>query len=294
MGHAYLIAAHHQMELLQILLQLIDDERNDIYLHVDKKCKEFEEEAVKKMIQKAKIHFLKRKSVTWGGYSQIQLELELLKESTQSYHDVYHLISGVDLPLKTQDEIYNFFDVNKGMQIVSYDYKMDMDDITNRMAQYRIFQDIYGNKKNFLFKIDAISVRLQKLIGINRIKHNSELIKKGANWFSITHEFAKYVINKEEKIRKRYKFTRCCDEIFLQTLLYNSSYSTKVYFNEDANRCYNMRYVDFQRGNPYIFRINDEKLLKSRPELFARKFDYKIDKEIIFNIYNEIMNRKRR
>ena len=52
--------------------------------------------------------------------------------------------------------------------------------------------------------------------------------------------------------------------------------------------------MDFQRGNPYIFRINDEELLKSRPELFARKFDYKIDKEIIFNIYNEIMNRKRR
>lgn len=40
MGHAYLVAAHHQMQLLQILLHLIDDERNEIYLHVDKKCKE--------------------------------------------------------------------------------------------------------------------------------------------------------------------------------------------------------------------------------------------------------------
>ena len=36
MGHAYLVAAHHQMQLLQILLHLIDDERNEIYLHVDK------------------------------------------------------------------------------------------------------------------------------------------------------------------------------------------------------------------------------------------------------------------
>ena len=44
MGHAYLVAAHHQMQLLQILLHLIDDERNEIYLHVDKKCKEFMKE----------------------------------------------------------------------------------------------------------------------------------------------------------------------------------------------------------------------------------------------------------
>lgn len=288
MGHAYLIAAHHQLKLLYVLLQLIDDERNDIYLHVDKKCKEFCEEEIRKKIHKAKIHFLKRRVVTWGGYSQIQLELDLLKESNCTYHDVYHLISGVDLPLKNQDEIYDFFDTHKGMQVVSYDYKMDMIDITNRMAQYRLFQDVYGNKKNFLFKVDSLSVRLQKIIGINRIKNKAGTIKKGANWFSITHEFANYVVEQEKEIRRKYKYTRCCDEVFLQTLLYNSPYSSKVYFDKEANRCYNMRYVDFQRGNPYIFRINDKALLNNRRELFARKFDYEIDKSIIFAIQDEI------
>ena len=42
-----------------------------------------------------------------------------------------------------------------------------------------------------------------------------------------------------------------------------------------------MRYVDFQRGNPYVFRIDDKGLLNSRKEIFARKFDYVIDKDII-------------
>ncbi|MFR2882064.1 MAG: beta-1,6-N-acetylglucosaminyltransferase [Lachnospiraceae bacterium] len=149
MGHAYLVAAHHQMQLLQILLHLIDDERNEIYLHVDKKCKEFKEEEFRQTVKKAKIHFIERRSVTWGGYSQIQLELDLLKEATNTYHDYYHLISGVDLPLKSQNEIYNFFEIHKGMQFVSYDYKMDVDDVTNRMAQYRLFQDLYGNKKKY-------------------------------------------------------------------------------------------------------------------------------------------------
>lgn len=64
MGHAYLVAAHHQMQLLQILLHLIDDERNEIYLHVDKKCKEFKEEDFRQTVKKAKIHFIERRSVT--------------------------------------------------------------------------------------------------------------------------------------------------------------------------------------------------------------------------------------
>lgn len=35
--HAYLIAAHSQFELLKKLIVLLDDERNDIYIHVDQK-----------------------------------------------------------------------------------------------------------------------------------------------------------------------------------------------------------------------------------------------------------------
>lgn len=58
MGHAYLVAAHHQMQLLQILLHLIDDERNEIYLHVDKKCKEFKEEEFCQIVKKQKFILL--------------------------------------------------------------------------------------------------------------------------------------------------------------------------------------------------------------------------------------------
>ena len=65
-----------------------------------------------------------------------------------------------------------------------------------------------------------------------------------------------------------------------------------MYFDEDAKRYYNMRYVDFQRGNPYVFRIDDKGLLNSRKEIFARKFDYVIDKDIIFNLRDRITNRK--
>lgn len=35
--HAYLIIAHNNWKILERLLILLDDNRNDIYLHIDRK-----------------------------------------------------------------------------------------------------------------------------------------------------------------------------------------------------------------------------------------------------------------
>ena len=40
--HAYLIMAHGNFELLEKLLRQIDDPRNDIYIHIDKKVAHFD------------------------------------------------------------------------------------------------------------------------------------------------------------------------------------------------------------------------------------------------------------
>ena len=39
MRHAYLIIAHNEPEILQMLISALDDARNDIYVHIDKKSK---------------------------------------------------------------------------------------------------------------------------------------------------------------------------------------------------------------------------------------------------------------
>ena len=39
MKHAYLIIAHHEFEVLEKLIQSLDDARNDIYIHFDRKLK---------------------------------------------------------------------------------------------------------------------------------------------------------------------------------------------------------------------------------------------------------------
>ena len=77
------------------------------------------------------------------------------------------------------------------------------------------------------------------------------------------------------------------DESFLQTLVYNSSFRNKLYKrgieNDDYMAC--LRYIDWSRGNPYIWRIEDYDQLINSNYLFARKFDEKESKELIEKIY---------
>lgn len=41
MKHAYLILAHNEFVILERLIQSIDDERNDIYIHFDGKLENY-------------------------------------------------------------------------------------------------------------------------------------------------------------------------------------------------------------------------------------------------------------
>jgi hypothetical protein len=40
--HAYLIITHSEPDLLYRMLQLLDDEKNHFYIHIDKKSKGFD------------------------------------------------------------------------------------------------------------------------------------------------------------------------------------------------------------------------------------------------------------
>ena len=117
--HAILIIAHAQQELLETLCELIDHERIEIFIHIDKKWKNFDEAHLRERVKFSTLKILDtRIDVQWGSHTQIWCELALLKEAAKTPHDYYHLLSGVDLPLKTPDKILNFFDENAGKEFV--------------------------------------------------------------------------------------------------------------------------------------------------------------------------------
>ena len=248
---AYLIIAHRYDETFKTLLRMLDCDENDIYVHMDLKNKQFDEDDCRKLIKKSSIYFTKRTSVTWGGYSQINSELILLEMATaHGKYNYYHLLSGQDLPIKSNNEIMNFFKKHQGVEFVAFDKeKFNCDD---RVRYFYPLQEMVGrNRKSFLGRISSVMTLFQK---IAHLKRNAKIqFQKGPNWFSITDDLARYVIERKEWIKKAFHDTICCDEVFLQTIVINSVFADRIYQYASTENTEEaaMRLVDWERGGPY-------------------------------------------
>lgn len=286
-SHAYLIMAHNNFPLLLELIAMLDHERHSIYLHIDKKVSKEDFFQLKqdylhrkqKQNLRSPLIFTERISVHWGGYSQIACELLLLETAAKKdSYAYYHLLSGSDLPIKTPEQILTFFDshmaeTNGGKEFLAFDTPYIAEHVRNRISLYHIFRE---SSHPLAEPIDALFSKIQRLFGIDRLKKLPLAIQKGANWFSITDDFVRYVLEQKASIAQVFGHSVCADELFLQTLAVNSSFADRLYdpFGEETSMP-NLRYIDWERGannNPYVFGKEDRELLLSLPHLFARKF----------------------
>lgn len=284
--HAYLIMAHNQPELLIKLLTALDNERNDIYIHIDKKMRDFNKSQCEHSVKRANIIFTKRTNVKWGDYSQINCEIMLLKKAIKNKHSYYHLLSGVDFPLKKQSEIYDFFQKYNGLEFVDEDFTIIDEKVLDRIKYYHFLCNKKGKIAQY---IKSQSIRIQNKLHIDRTQEYRNIsFQKGRNWFSITHELAELVVEKENWIRKVFRASSCGDEIFLQTIARNSVFKDKICNSVTMPMIADTRHIDWERGTPYVFRDNDYLELKNTKALFARKFDMSLDKEIIDKIYMDL------
>lgn len=297
MRHAFLIIAHNNWWQLKQLIQLLDAENHDIYIHIDKKSKSFDEKFLFNITSKSKLYFFQEYEVFWGGFSQVQVELFLFEKSCSQEYDYYHLISGVDLPLKNNKEIDTFFERHKGKEFILYDEaKLKNDPEISRRAKYYHYLQNYRRRyaqkwKNEFFTFwERVSLLLQIILHINRVKKLDWTIKYGSNWVSVTNDLVIELLKQKEKITKVFSCTNCADELFVQTVAYNCGFKDKIYHPEDGMTA-NARFIDWTRGkngNPYTFRNQDYRSLQANKNLFARKFSESIDKEIIQRICAEI------
>lgn len=295
MKHAFLIIAHNKWNQLIDLLKQIDSCNHDIFIHIDKKCKNIPIEEINNCVKLSNIEIYSEYKVYWGSFQIVQTEIFLMKKAFEKEYDYYHLLSGMDLIIKSQRYIDDFFEKNKGYEFVHFDtnerLKTDKE-IERRTKYFHIFTNYrrrYSIKIfNLFFDFLArFSLIVQMFLGIDRRKKfPNDVIKYGSQWFSITNDLVTFILENEKKIYSIFKKSKCADELFVQTLVYNSRFKDSLYnkkFDDDVNA--NMRLIDIKKrgknGNPYVWTINDKEEIKKSECLFARKFDYEKDKEII-------------
>lgn len=291
--HAYLILAHKNFGQLRKLVELVDDPRNDIFIHVDSKAVDFREEDWKGTTRHSSLHFIKpRRNVNWGGVSIMRAELDLLAEATKTGdYDYLHLLSGMDLPIKDQDEIHAFFDKNQGKEFINlWEFKKST---LSRFRYFTVFPEGEGRFRTRI--INHIFKGLQMAVGY-RINRDVDF-RFGSQWFSITGSLARYAVENRDWLEKVFRRTSTCDEIFLPTLVWNSPFREKLFVRTPVKsqkevNLSNMRFIDWTRGesirHPWTFRSEDYELLKSVPHFWARKFDENVDAGIIDRLHGEL------
>ncbi|WP_437920457.1 beta-1,6-N-acetylglucosaminyltransferase [Sphingobacterium sp. LRF_L2] len=265
MKHAYLIMAHNEFAVLQQLIIALDDPRNDIYVHIDKKVRQLPH--LKSL--HANLYVLEnRVDVRWGSVSQIKAEYVLFEAAySRQEYDRYHLISGTHLPIKTSKEIIDFFTVHRNEQVVSSMYT-NAYEVNMKLARFHFFLNYFreGNsfQKRFANFLWNVSLKMQYLLHIQ--KTTPKVTIKANNWVSLTHQAVGHLLNQKKIVFNVFRWSFCGDEFLVPYLFENKESEYKIL---DYSK---LLYNDFQGSNPRVLTMDDYEFLCNSDYLFARKF----------------------
>lgn len=303
--HAYLIVAFNNWRILCKQIQLLDYPDNDIYLLVDAKSKDFTEDVLPNC-NYAKLYLMDRMNIWWAEFSQVEAILRMLQRAFMTekkegiYYSYFHFFSGVCLPIKTQQYIHEWCE-HSGKELIGI-VPEEFWYCVKRVKFYWLLLDtpLYKKHKGIKGIVQCLAVG-QRFLGINRIKAYNGKIYNGWDWASITHDFAGYLLEQNQLIKVMFQKSLCPSELWIHTLAMNSEFKRRIHSFKNLREG-SMRYIDWERGKPYVFgseRVcgggstqKDYELLMESPYLFARKFDERVNFEIVEEIYETIIEKQ--
>ncbi|WP_410266541.1 beta-1,6-N-acetylglucosaminyltransferase [Cyclobacterium sp.] len=295
MKHAVLFLAYKNVEHLIEYISLLDDDFL-FYIHLDKKSK-LKSRSIHKLSQQKNVVFISRKyTVNWGGLNLLKALLLLAEEALKNKEIGYiHSMSGQDFPIKSSQEIKDFYSKHKGMQFIEQfpltSSRWAKGEI-NRLNYYN-FYDLFNRKTRSGAKLINLCQKVQQLLRIRRKPFTAfPKLYGGSVWWSLSSDCVRYVIDRladEPAILKRLKHTLCPEEILFQTVLMNSPFKTVITGNTMT-----LVLWEHRNGNsPATLDKSDFPKLKKSTKLFARRFDYPTSHELVKLIKKEVSSQRK-
>lgn len=306
MKQAYLIIAHNKIEQLKFLLLLLDYEKHDIFILFDKKAKitEKQKNDLRQIVTKSSLFFTKEIPIYWGDYSLVEAEMELFETANkQEQYSMYHLLSGVDLPLDTAENIYNFFNSRK-----EYNFLTMVSEelyIRNKVYERVAFKTMLPHltvrtvNNNFLRSVLKIyrkfEVELQRSFKIDCFKKFNLELKYASNWCSLNKKAVDILLEEKKLIASIFKNTKVNDELFIPTILQKDQLLNTVYSIEPTNDKPtdfqgNLRYINWWGGSPHTWTDSSDDIDQlKRGKALGHKFSRKFDLERNPNLKEEIL-----
>jgi hypothetical protein len=242
---SYLILAHENSIHLTKLINSLDDEGINFFIHIDARSNMSIPHKDKNNVNILEDKY--RVSINWGGYSMIQATINLLKEAhIKTKSDYFVLLSGVDYPIRSNKCIKNFFKENNGKNFINSAKMPEFGKSLDRVEFY-YFEGVGRNRDRrarWIRRVNRLIIR----IGIRRKfpkEYSNYKFYAGNQWFAFTESFVAYLlsyIDNNKKFVAYFKHTYIPDEMFFQIILMNSPFK---------ETCHNtVMYTDWSLGRP--------------------------------------------
>lgn len=277
---AVLILAHANPAQLKRLVAHLEVDF-DVFVHLDRRS----DIRVSDFTSFTRTTVIKKVRATWGSLGIVRATLELLAlASIGPGYDRYVLISGQDLPLKTNAEMSAFFSQHPKTDFVDSNPFADAEaSRLTRVSRFHFFpRRTFSNRLTTV--LADFSRRLDALLSLVRVRRSMEYrFRWGSQWMDLTSDTVDQVlrlIRSDKEFLKRFRFTFCPDEVFFQTAVESCGRADLSLENP-------RRYIDWKTGpeHPRILRTEDLAMVEASDMLFARKCDTSVDPDFVDRLY---------
>ena len=219
MNHAFLMMVHDEPELALRIVKRLVAPNHFIFMHIDRK------------IPKEHFNFSlngltilpndSRIQVSWGGFSQVEAEFQLIKSALDCGIDIdyFHLISGHDYPIVNNYLFDDFFKKNNGKSFLYYDTEDEALLWRKNKYPWRVCR----------YHLNDINIRplllkriVSKILSIKKRPYIENLFA-GWQWWSFNKTVISWLSSHRQDYSlmiKRFRYTACADELFFQTILH--------------------------------------------------------------------------
>jgi hypothetical protein len=270
--HAFLVGAYKKPDYLLSLIDSLDSEKSNIYIHINKNNDNEFQTFKQKIANRPNIHYFSVVPVQWGGITMIQSQLFLCKEALKdSENEYFHFITGQDVLIKPLNSFFEFIESSDNSYI-SYGL-LDKKELDYRFNYYHLFDtfNITYAKISFGRLLEWLLSHFQMIIRLRYEELPFDTIYKGSPWCSLQRKALKYCVNEltEKKCYlKRFRYTFAPDESLFHSLLL-SSHNFPI-IND------NLRYIIWDKsyvGGQKLLTEDDFEILVESNDFFARKVD---------------------
>ncbi|MBC8743176.1 glycosyltransferase [Lactobacillus sp. Marseille-P7033] len=280
---AVLILAHKNIDQVIELSKRLSSSFN-VYVHLDKKVAitEIQEKEIKEVTTS----FISKYDVKWGSYSIVKATIDLMRTALRDKENTYfHLISGQDWPIKSPEEIYNFFEKTDKI-FMNYWLATSMKKTGEPeiwWAKYYFNYDTINRRTTFGKIYHRLLLLIQTLLRINKLKKynfSDDYIYAGQEWVDVPRDALEYAIayyKEHKELEHIFSTSFCSDEMWLQTVLCNSRFKSRI--DKDIHRYIEM--FEKHGSRPAILDEIDYSKIQKGYYWWGRKFERPISDKLI-------------